>query len=183
MTASMQTTVSTPPGVAMPEASALVQAHSDANDALMLLFRVHRTFSRALTEQAQDALGVSATQARVLLCLAGSASIACADLARRLGWGSSHISRLVPALEKKHLITSRRCTIDRRTVRLSLTAAGAAIADRLPTVLHDSEQSILSVFDERERELLRILLCRVAVHGESAERDGTDCAFAHRDEA
>ena len=182
MSSSKQTIVSTPPSVAMPEAVALMEAHSDANDALMLLFRVHRTFSRALTDEIHDALGVSATQARVLLCLAGSASITCTDLARRLGWDSSHISRLVPVLQKQNLIASRRCTIDRRTVWLSLTAAGAAIAERVPAVLHASEQAILSTFDEHERELLRSLLCRVAGQGEPAVRDGADRAFAHLDE-
>ncbi|MCP3707158.1 MarR family transcriptional regulator [Paraburkholderia sp. CNPSo 3274] len=175
--------MSTHPSVGMPEAVALMEAHSDANDVLMLLFRVHRTFSRALTDEIQDALGVSATQARVLFCLAGSASITCTGLARRLGWDSSHISRLVPVLQKQNLITSRRCTIDRRTVWLSLTAAGAAIAERVPAVLHASEQAILSTFDEHERELLRSLLCRVAGQGEPAVRDGADRAFAHLDEA
>ncbi|MEX3964578.1 MarR family winged helix-turn-helix transcriptional regulator [Paraburkholderia sp. EG286B] len=176
MTTILRTAFGTPLTGAMPQTLAAAQVHPDCGDALMLVFRVHRSLSRALTDDLQHALGVSFSHARAMLCLAGSRPVSCTELARRLDWDGSHISRLVPVLERKNLITSHRCADDRRTVRLSLTSAGAALADRVPAVLRDSEERFLSGIDERERELLRSLLLRVACHGENAVCDRADGA-------
>ena len=81
----------------------------------------------------------------------------------------------------KGLVTSQRCSVDRRTVRLSLATAGAALADLVPAILHDGEERFLSGLDHRVREMLRRLLCPAAGPGEPAVCDGGNSASSHHD--
>ena len=78
------------------------------------------------------ARGLSPTQAQILVLLRGPGGPAApAGLARRMGVGLPTVSEAVSALVAKGLVRKERSPEDGRSVRLALTAAGGAEADRM----------------------------------------------------
>lgn len=86
--------------------------------------------------------------------------IAVAELAQRLGVDQSTASRQLRPLDEHGLIARRPDPRDRRVARLSSTAAGAALLDRVRQVsLHDFDVA-LAGWSARDRRLLAQLLER-----------------------
>lgn len=80
--------------------------------------------ARSLATVAED---VTLAQYRVLVELASRGPQRVADLAMALTVDRSTATRMCDRLVRKRLVTRRRSTDDRRVVRISLTAAGAAL--------------------------------------------------------
>ncbi|MGH2904097.1 MAG: MarR family winged helix-turn-helix transcriptional regulator [Solirubrobacteraceae bacterium] len=77
--------------------------------------------ARSLADLAED---VTLAQYRVLVELASHGPLRAADLAAALDVDRSTATRMCERLVRKRLVDRRRASSDRRTVRLSLTAAG-----------------------------------------------------------
>ena len=77
------------------------------------------------------------------------------DIRARLGLDSGYVARLVGSLRRDGLVEERPDPADRRTKRLSLTAAGRAEMDELDRISDDLAGSVLAPLtaDERERLL------------------------------
>jgi DNA-binding MarR family transcriptional regulator len=80
--------------------------------------------ARSLANVAED---VTLAQYRFLIELASRGPQRLADLATALGVDRSTATRMCDRLVRKRLVTRRRSQEDRRTVRVSLTTAGAEL--------------------------------------------------------
>jgi MarR family transcriptional regulator, lower aerobic nicotinate degradation pathway regulator len=85
------------------------------------------------------------------------------ELAQLLGLDKSSTSGLVDRAERRDLVRRLPSQIDRRSVRVSLTAEGRTLVQ---TVAHDFDQDIAAIvapLDPAERATLTALLSRVLI--------------------
>lgn len=93
------------------------------------------------------------------------------ELAREMGVDAGAVTRMLDRLEAKGLLERVRSEADRRVVHLSLTAAGDAVAKKVPYVLASVNNDFLRGFTEAEWKQLRRLLGRMADNGASLQSD------------
>lgn len=96
-------------------------------------------------------LSVSASEGRALVELLAARGIAQGELAGLLGLEKSTVSRLAAGLEQKGWIKRGRDEGNQRYVRLYLTPAGAAIADRLLRTWQSRQARIIAALTDEER--------------------------------
>jgi DNA-binding MarR family transcriptional regulator len=121
--------------------------------------------ARSLANVAED---VTLAQYRFLVELASHGPQRLADLATALGVDRSTATRMCDRLVRKQLVVRRRAREDRRTVRVSLTAAGAelvaevsrrrrleiaTIVERMPAADRDSVVLALRAFADAAGEV------------------------------
>jgi DNA-binding MarR family transcriptional regulator len=87
------------------------------------------------------------------------------ELAREMDIDAGAITRMLDRLETKGLIERVRSEADRRVVHLRLTAAGDAVAKKVPFVLASVNNDFLRGFSDAEWKQLRRLLGRMADNG------------------
>jgi DNA-binding MarR family transcriptional regulator len=117
------------------------------------------TASRVLVAVAARSLvahepDVSLPQYRALVVLAGRGPQRPVDLAHALGVDSSTATRMCDRLVAKRLITRRRDVVDRRVVRLDLSAAGKRLVERVTRNRRKEIERILVAVDPREHPAL-----------------------------
>ncbi len=105
--------------------------------------------------------GLTAAQWYPLWKLKTGAASTAQALARQMDIDAGAMTRLVDRLEAKGLIGRERSATDRRVMRLSLTAAGEAVAAHIPQVLADVNNGVLAGFSEAEWQQLLGLLLRL----------------------
>jgi len=93
------------------------------------------------------------------------------ELAREMDIDAGAVTRMLDRLEAKGLIERERSEADRRVVHLRLTAAGEAVAKKLPYVLAAVNNDFLRGFSEAEWKQLRRLLSRMAENGAALQGD------------
>jgi DNA-binding MarR family transcriptional regulator len=93
------------------------------------------------------------------------------ELAREMDIDAGAVTRMVDRLEAKGLIERARSEADRRVVHLRLTAAGEAVAKKVPFVLASVNNDFLRGFTEAEWKQLRRLLSRMADNGAALQSD------------
>lgn len=94
---------------------------------------------------------VSVSEARALIELVAARGIAQGQLAGLLGLDKSTVSRLAAGLERKGWVRRGRDEANQRYVRLHLTPAGAAAADRVWQAWQARRARILAALSEDER--------------------------------
>lgn len=132
--------------------------------------------------------GTTVTQCTVLTELGRSGPVTLAELSRRIGFDKSWTSRAVENLVQEGLVEKVPSAQDRRTVQLSLSAAGAArvreldqtlnaLADqafeRIPTEQHASIRTALALLQQALLELTQ------AVPAESTTLTEGDASWTH----
>jgi DNA-binding MarR family transcriptional regulator len=93
------------------------------------------------------------------------------ELAREMGIDAGAVTRMLDRLETKGLIERVRSEADRRVVHLRLTAAGEAVAKKVPFVLAAVNNDFLRGFSEAEWKQLRRLLARMGDNGAALQTD------------
>jgi DNA-binding MarR family transcriptional regulator len=93
------------------------------------------------------------------------------ELAREMDIDAGAVTRMVDRLEAKGLIERVRSEADRRVVHLRLTAAGDAVAKKVPFVLAAVNNDFLRGFSEAEWKQLRRMLSRMADNGAALQSD------------
>jgi len=93
------------------------------------------------------------------------------ELAREMDIDAGAVTRMVDRLEAKGLLERARSEADRRVVHLRLTAAGEAVAKKVPFVLASVNNDFLRGFSEAEWKQLRRLLTRMADNGAALQSD------------
>ena len=94
------------------------------------LVRTSAAFKRLTTQRMKEEFAITGIQAEILMLLATESAMLGNDLAAVVGVNASTISHALDAMEKQHLLTRRRCTEDRRVVRIALTEPARRIARR-----------------------------------------------------
>jgi len=93
------------------------------------------------------------------------------ELAREMGVDAGAVTRMLDRLEAKGLLERARSEADRRVVHLRLTAAGEAVAKKVPFVLAAVNNEFLRGFSEAEWKQLRRLLARMGDNGAALQSD------------
>jgi len=90
-----------------------------------------------------------------------------AELARELNTDPGAMTRLLDRLEAKGLCRRKRSTDDRRVVRIELTAEGLAASAKVPPVLSEVMNEMLSGFNREEWDSLKSMLRRMIDNAEA----------------
>ncbi|MDZ5603748.1 MarR family transcriptional regulator [Pseudomonas sp. RP23018S] len=129
----------------------------------MLLGRAALLKDRILDSHLESE-GVTAAQFKVLIIATQYQVDTPAELCRCLGLDSGSMTRMLDRLEQKALIQRQRCPQDRRQVRLTLTADGQRLADRLPEVGAKAMNELVGVLQADELKTLEGLLAKVLLN-------------------
>jgi DNA-binding MarR family transcriptional regulator len=135
---------------------------------------LHRT-SKELTTALERALApyaVTAQQAALLLRLRTETSPS--RLAAALGTDTAGMTRLVDRLEDKDLVRRVRESSDRRSVRVELTDAGAALAPQLAPAFGMVTGRLFDGFSSADLQTLTLMLERMLgnLSGSTGEHRG-----------
>lgn len=139
-----------------------------AEDSVGYLMRLALSaFKRRLDRQMieHDLTGV---QMLPLLAISRGLCRTAAELARLNDTDPGATTRLLDRLESKGLLERVRRAQDRRVVDLELTAAGRAIAEKIPYAIADTLNDVLRDFSAAEVDALRGMLRRLVANAESA---------------
>ncbi|MCS7022942.1 MAG: MarR family transcriptional regulator [Gemmataceae bacterium] len=120
-----------------------------------------RTYDRLkmLEDELFAAYDLTAQQYNVLRLLrAAREPLATLALAERLISRAPDITRMLDKLEQRGLISRTRSTTDRRTVRVSITAAGRWLLDQLAEPLRRCHQQQLGHLSSKQLQQLIALL-------------------------
>jgi len=115
--------------------------------------------------------------AGTLRAIAGNAGISQQALASRLGIVPSRLVPLLDELEKRGLVERRDHPEDRRVYALHLTEKGSRTMAELGRVARAHDDAVCAALSEKERELLRSLLSRIA--DDQGLTPGVHPGFAH----
>ncbi len=129
----------------------------------------------AITQAADTRLepdGLTHVQWGPLFMLRRARASTVAELARELQTDPGAMTRLLDRLEAKGLCRRERSTDDRRVVRIVLTPEGEQAGARVPVVLSQVMNELLSGFSRAEWETLKSMLQRMLGNAETQrERD------------
>jgi DNA-binding MarR family transcriptional regulator len=125
--------------------------------------------ARSLATVAED---VTLAQYRVLVVLASRGPQRLADLADALAVDRSTATRMCDRLVRKHLVTRRRISQDRRVVRVSLSAGGAELVAEVSRRRRAEIKRIVERMPARHRpSVVKALRAFAQAAGEVPERD------------
>ncbi|KWI38450.1 MarR family winged helix-turn-helix transcriptional regulator [Burkholderia stagnalis] len=130
-----------------------------------LLKRTEAVMCRTLSRHTEAELGVTDTQARLLLMLASRSARTTAELARECEVNASAVTRMIDRLAQRGLLTRTGCDEDRRIVGLHVTEPGQAVATRIPAIVSAVSGALLSGFHADEIHALERLLGRLVANG------------------
>ncbi len=141
--------------------------HHVAGESVGYLLHQLVTSMRRQIEQAMAAHELTAAQWVPLWKLKRDGPCSAQELARDMDSDAGATTRLIDRLQAKGLVERSRSSADRRVVMLELTAAGAALAARVPQVLADVNNAYLRGFSRDEWLQLRQLLGRMRANGQA----------------
>ncbi|PVZ23938.1 MULTISPECIES: MarR family winged helix-turn-helix transcriptional regulator [unclassified Pseudomonas] len=116
---------------------------------------------------------ITSAQFKVLIIVARGYVDTPAELCRYLALDSGSMTRMLDRLEQKQLIERTRSAADRRQVHLALTAAGQALADRLPEIGAAALNELVSMLEPAEFNELQRILRKILIHA----GDSVACSF------
>jgi DNA-binding MarR family transcriptional regulator len=94
------------------------------------LVRTTSALKRLTTRHIREEFDITGIQAEILMLLAAEPVMLGNDLAAVVGVNASTVSHALDVMEQYGLLTRRRCTEDRRVVRIALTDQARRIARR-----------------------------------------------------
>lgn len=144
-----------------PAPPSFFDAAPDENLGLLLHFVRQAMICQLERSLAQNDLGLNFTQFRVLKTLACVPCISALELAQRLGHDAGALTRLLNNLQKRGFLHRHPSLEDRRSVEISLSDAGRALARPLRTVSDEVTRFALSELSGAEQQTLMNLLKRV----------------------
>jgi DNA-binding MarR family transcriptional regulator len=91
-------------------------------------------------------------------------------LARSVGFDTSTVAGVIDRLERRGLLRRQPAPEDRRVRQLALTAAGAALLERVDPAMRRAQARILSPLPEADRRRFMALLGRLVAANNGASR-------------
>jgi len=128
-----------------------------------LMIVVHHQFARLANQRLMSTLGITFSHGSALLHMAQRPNVSLQGLAAFFGCGAGRISRLVHDLENRGFVSTWRGRSDRRTLHLALTPTGTELVWRVPAILRQAEQQMLSNLAGHDRERLLEILAGMVV--------------------
>lgn len=136
-----------------------------------LLSDAARLLRRAFDARVRQ-LGMTSTQARLLLLLEHSEGENQGFYAERLEVEPISLCRLVDRMEEAGLLERRRDPADRRAWRIHLTERSRQVVDKVRSGLAGMEEEMLAGLDQHQRDSLSDLLERVRANFVEARTPG-----------
>jgi DNA-binding MarR family transcriptional regulator len=158
-----------PPDSPLSSAAMAARTTSTPAGCGVLFFRLARASGEGLGDALSE-LGMRPAEYAVLNQLAEAGPLSQQALARALRIHPSNLVGLIDELEGAELVLRRRDPEDRRRYLLELTARGGRRLGQAERATVEAERELLSPLSRAERERLRELLSRLAVHS-CAPRD------------
>jgi MarR family transcriptional regulator, organic hydroperoxide resistance regulator len=131
-------------------------------------------------------IGVSETQALILMMLAEVTDVTVGYIARRLEVSSQFVTIEVGKLVASRLVEKRPDELDRRSVRLKLTAKGEGLVRDLAPLRRKANDTMFRSLDRERARALRTILAdliadgRIALHDLQAPRPARPAAAKAR---
>lgn len=117
--------------------------------------------SKALARQYEDRFGISIPEWRVLAILGREQPLSSNDIVERSQMDKAKVSRAVTALVERNILARATHPQDQRLLRLSFTAEGRALYDRVAPLALEWERELLAGLDPVERAALLALVDRL----------------------
>lgn len=120
---------------------------------------------RAFQRRVGEPFELRPVEFTLLALLQANGCASAKQIGQALRLPAPHVTTLVDRLTERGLVERGRDPDDGRAVRIGLTAAGAALADRLHGVAATMEDDVLAVLEPAEQATLRRLLLKLARAG------------------
>jgi DNA-binding MarR family transcriptional regulator len=130
--------------------------------------RAHNLLTPKLEELFEDH-GFTFTQWAVLMHLRDGLADTAADIARSFHHDGGAMTRILDQLEARMLVERKRCSEDRRVVRLKLTPEGSRTVEALIPFVADFLNRVVEDFTREEAEALVRLMTKLIVRLESMD--------------
>ncbi|WP_158621197.1 MarR family winged helix-turn-helix transcriptional regulator [Dyella dinghuensis] len=134
------------------------------------LVRTSSAFKRLTTQRMKEEFNITGIQAEILMLLATEPAMLGNDLAAVVGVNASTVSHALDMLEKYGLLTRRRCTDDRRVVRIALTDRAKRIARRTIEITQHILDALTTGISKTDLQALQRGLKRMADNCQSRAR-------------
>ena len=150
----------------MAPAPARATAEATADDILSDVHVLANLIGRTFSGQLEDTFGMSVPEWRVLLTLARHPGFTAAEITNRWAMDKMAISRAIQRLEGDGHISRDRNPSDRRSFRLSLTASGNALYQKILPAANKRYHEVVSCLTRDELSGLRGSLEKLIAHAE-----------------
>lgn len=130
----------------------------------LFTYRLHvlkKHTDRALAEAFDSALGLSLTEARLLISVGAFGPISVSDLGRASNLDRSQASRATDVLERKGLLAKKSNEADARGVLVALTPKGRGTWRRAMAISKAGNDEFLAGLSEHERDVLGTVLAKL----------------------
>lgn len=124
----------------------------DTLSAGAILREVARLHVQLQREDVSKCDNTTSAQCTILTELGRSGEITLAELGRRIGLDKAWVSRTVEGLTEEGLIHKAENEADKRTILLTLTAAGKARYQALNKTLNDQAERVINRIPEADRD-------------------------------
>jgi DNA-binding MarR family transcriptional regulator len=135
-------------------AKATASRSGELNGKLMRVARAHRTMAASLLAQ----VGLHPGQEALLMELWERDGRTQADLATSLGVEPPTVTKMLQRMEASGLVSRRPDAVDRRAIRVHLTAKGRRLEPKVDKLWADLEARTVAGLSDRQQATLRSLL-------------------------
>jgi DNA-binding MarR family transcriptional regulator len=145
-------------------------ARKEHDDVAHALLRASSAFRRLTAQRVKEACAVTGIQADILLLLAAEPALLGNDLAEMAGVNASTISHALDAMEKRRLLTRKRCSEDRRIVHIVLTEPAKRIAENVLDITQGVMIALTAGMSRSDLQAMQRCLQQVAQNGQAHVR-------------
>ena len=126
--------------------------------ALRRVIRATDIYSKKLAKTT----GLTAPQMLLLQTIRTRGELTIGELATAMSLSQATVTTIMDRLEKRHLVSRQRSTVDKRKVHARLTAEASTILEHAPIPLQQNFSTRFNVLDEWEQTMIISSLQRVA---------------------
>ncbi|MDG2046840.1 MAG: MarR family transcriptional regulator [Halioglobus sp.] len=126
--------------------------------ALRRVIRATDIYSKKLAKTT----GLTAPQMLLLQIIRTKGELTIGELATAMSLSQATVTTVMDRLEKRHLVTRQRSTVDKRKVHAQLTVEASKILEQAPIPLQQNFSTRFNVLDEWEQTMIISSLQRVA---------------------
>jgi DNA-binding MarR family transcriptional regulator len=109
----------------------------------------------------QEKLGLTQAEYNGVMGIDSGEVLSGSTFAERMGLSPSRASRVTARLVERNLLAIEHGTVDRREIKLTLTAEGATMRASIARELHSCERNIMESLPSDEREEVKRALARL----------------------
>ena len=126
--------------------------------ALRRVIRATDIYSKKLAKTT----GLTAPQMLLLQTIRTRGELTIGELATAMSLSQATVTTIMDRLEKRHLVSRQRSTVDKRKVHARLTTEASTILEQAPVPLQQNFSTRFNVLDEWEQTMIISSLQRVA---------------------